>query len=90
MINAYVIGWTDGKSAEVIEDEHGFEWSVVVDALDGTIAVDRRDGLKAGIFTWTSEARESGCIAYAEEGATYGINSSEDFIVSNGEWEENS
>ncbi len=87
-MNAKVIGWTDGGNAELFEDEHGGEWKYAVDAMDGTIAVERTDGSKAGIFSWDI-AGATGTINECEDGATYGVNSTEDHIVENGEWVDN-
>lgn len=86
MTTAKVTGWTDSRDAEWFEDEHRYEWAYYVDAADGTIAVNRADGRKAGIFTWDSESEDSGSIALCQDGDTYGVNCDGEFIVVDGEW----
>ena len=89
MIIAKVTGWTDAMNADQFEDEHGFTWKTAYDAIDGTIAVERTDGHQTGIFSWHEGTDDIGDIAYASDGATYGVNCSDEFIAHNGEWIEN-
>jgi hypothetical protein len=86
-MRAKVVAWTDGNCAEVFEDEHGVEWRHVVDAGDGTIAVE--SGERAGVFRWTVGEPDGGDIYVAEEGKTYGVNNEDEWIVQNGGWVEN-
>jgi hypothetical protein len=85
MIRAKVTGWSDSRDADRFEDEDGFEWEYFVDAMDGTIAVQRTDREQAGVFTWELEG-EAGWIAVAKDGDHYGVNCTEEFAVSGGEW----
>jgi hypothetical protein len=86
-VTAKVIGWTDSNDAELFEDEHGYQWKHAVDAADGTVAVERTDGLKAGIFSWHNFGM-MGTLKPCEDGETYGVNCEADRVVVDGEWVE--
>lgn len=85
----------DMGGAEYIRDENGGLWHVVMDAADGTLAVEevtdgeRRETVgRAGVFAWSSTS-DGGDVWPNEEGRTYGVNSTDEFIVRRGEWVEN-
>ena len=95
-INAMVTGWNDAGGAEYIQDVNGDRWHVVVDALDGTIAVEevthgeRHEPVgRAGIFVWAMGSENEGHVATREDGDTYGINTDSDWVVASGEWVQN-
>ncbi len=96
-MRAKVIGWTDGGAARRFQDEHGNHWHCFTDAADGTIAVNRvsgdtgeePNGCGAGVFVWWPDAEDHGTIDVAEEGAFYGVNCTEEYIVRGGEWRDN-
>lgn len=87
MTTAKVIEWTDGDCADVFEDEHGFKWKYVVDAMDGTIAVQSDDS--AGVFRWEQHSKDTGHIGYSSNGDTYDVGNPAEFIVIDDVWERN-
>ena len=88
-MNATVKSWTDSGVAETLKDADGFTWTTAYDASDGTIAVECEDGDRAGIFRRLPHTADRGDLYPVSDGATYGVNCSEEFIAENGEWIEN-
>jgi hypothetical protein len=92
--DAKVVGWADSGAAELFLDEYGDYWRYAVDAMDGTVAVERVDYAscepngRAGEFVWGHE-EDRGVIYPKEDGDTYGVNCTEDHIAEGGRWVEN-
>lgn len=95
-IEAKVTGWNDASGAEYIQDVNGDLWHVIVNAMDGTIAVEevthgeRHEPVgRAGVFVWEKGTEDGGHIVTREDGDTYGVNTDSDWVVVGGEWTEN-
>lgn len=95
-LNSTVQSWTDSQAADTFRDEDGGLWRTFADAVDGTIAVQEfaHDGddapvLRAGVFTWDRDSNDTGTITPKDDGATYGVNCEDEYIVRGGEWVEN-
>jgi hypothetical protein len=84
----------DAGGAEYLRDEYGNLWHAVLDAMDGTLAVEevtsgeRRDPCgQAGVYEFSEGG--TGCIWLKEDGQTYGVNCQDEYIARGGEWKEN-
>ena len=71
---------------DVVTDEYGNEWEYYTDDACGHVAVQREtaDGYQAGQFVPTQ-----GELYPSAEGSTFGVNSTDEYIVRGGQWTEN-
>lgn len=70
------------RTGDHFADEYGDRWFIVADDARGCYAVDREDGGAAGII-------RDGLLYDAKDGRTFDVNTPDEFIVVNDEWQRN-
>ena len=99
-MKAKITATTDAGCLELVRDEYGDLWRYAGDDMLGNVMVEEIcDGAssvaeaetcgRAGVFSYSPYSEDEGTLVVKEDGATFGVNCADEFVVAGGEWTEN-